>query len=234
MYRGSSARLRDDFWEKMMNDPRGLTRRQTLLMGVGGLLAAGFSPRLALAANGEDPAAIITDIANDAFKLFGQLNGASNDWSSRRRWAKNVTSSRFATDFMGEKAGGVFLRRFSASKRRTYYTLIEDVVAEFLLDIFALYEPNTTFTVNRVRPNRSNTATIMETTVFTHGKNYNVKWTVVDDGGVSKIGDVSIFGLNLVSDFRSSIERAYRDDEDAGVIAMLQTRIRRSERKYPD
>ena len=70
--------------------------------------------------------------------------------------------------------------------------------------------------------------------MFTHGKNYNVKWTVVDDGGVSKISDVSVFGLNLVADFRSAIERAYRDDEEAGVISMLQTRVRRSERKYPD
>lgn len=219
---------------KLMNDSSGLTRRQILVVGVGGFLTAGFSPVAAQATNGEDPAAIITDIAEDAFKLFGQLNGVSNDWSSRRKWAKDVTGSRFATDLMGEKAGGVFLRKFSASKRRTFYTLIENVVAEFILEIFALYEPNTTFTVNRVRPNRSNTATLMETTVFTHGKNYNVKWTVVDDGGVSKIGDVSIFGLNLVSDFRSSIEKAFRDDEDAGVIAMLQTRIRRSERKYPE
>ena len=72
------------------------------------------------------------------------------------------------------------------------------------------------------------------TTVFTHGKNYNVKWTVVEDKGVSKISDVSVFGLNLVADFRSSIERAYRDDKEAGVISMLQSRVRRAERKYPN
>jgi len=217
-----------------MTNARNLTRRQALLMGVGGFLAAGLSPTLAVANNGEDPAAIITDIANDAFELFGALNGVSDDWSSRREWAKSVTRSRFATQLMGEKAGGPFLREFSASKRRTFDLLIENVVAEFILDIFALYEPKTTFTVDLVRENRSNTATIMDTNVFTHGKNYNVKWTVVDDGGVSKISDVSVFGLNLVADFRSAIERAYRDDEEAGVISMLQTRVRRSERKYPD
>lgn len=211
-----------------------LTRRQALFSGVGGFLAAGLSPVLAFATNDEDPAAIITDIANDAFVLFGKLNGVSNDWSSRRDWAKSVTKSRFATKLMGEKAGGAFLREFSTSKRRTFDLLIENVVAEFILDIFALYEPKTTFTVNRVRPNRSNTATIMETTVFTHGKSYKVKWTVVQDKGVSKISDVSVFGLNLVADFRSSIERAYRDDEEAGVISMLQSRVRRAERKYPN
>jgi len=209
------------------------TRRQALAVGVGGLVSSSLSPVLALATDGEDPAAIITDLANDAFNLFGSLNGVSGDWTSRRTWATDVTKARFATKMMGEKAGGVFLREFSDSKRRTFDTLIEGVVGEFILDIFALYEPNTTFTVNRVRPNRSNTAILMETTVFTHGKNYNVKWTVVDDEGVTKISDVSVFGLNLVSDFRASIERAFRDDEAAGVIAMLQTRIRRGENKYP-
>ena len=210
-----------------------LTRRQALKIGVSGVVTTGATPLLALATDGEDPAAIITDLANEAFDLFGGLNGVSNDWASRRAWAKSVTESRFATKVMGEKAGGVFLRDFSDSKRRTFDTLIEHVVAEFILDIFALYEPNTTFTVNRVRPNRSNTAILMETTVFTNGQTYKVKWTVIEDGGVNKISDVSVFGLNLVSDFRSSIEIAFRDDEAAGVIAMLQTRVRRSERKYP-
>jgi len=217
-----------------MIDAGNFTRRKALFIGVGGFLAAGLQPSLAVATNGEDPAAIITDIANDAFDLFGALNGVSNDWSTRREWAKSVTKSRFATKLMGEKAGGPFLRKFSASKRRTFDLLIENVVAEFILDIFALYEPKTTFSVDLVRENRSQTATIMESNVFTHGQNYKVKWTVVDDGGVSKISDVSVFGLNLVADFRSAIECAYRDDEAAGVIEMLQTRIRRSERKYPD
>ena len=217
-----------------MIDVGNLTRRKALFMGVGGFLAAGLSPSLAIATNDEDPAAIITEIANDAFELFGALNGVSDDWSTRREWAKSVTKSRFATKLMGEKAGGPFLRKFSTSKRRTFDLLIENVVAEFILDIFALYEPKTTFSVDLVRENRSQTATIMESNVFTHGKNYKVKWTVVDDGGVSKISDVSVFGLNLVADFRSAIERAYREDEEAGVISMLQTRIRRSERKYPE
>ena len=122
-----------------MTNARNLTRRQALLMGVGGFLAAELSPTLAVANNGEDPAAIITDIANDAFELFGALNGVSDDWSSRREWAKSVTRSRFATKLMGEKAGGPFLREFSASKRRTFDLLIENVVAEFILDIFALF-----------------------------------------------------------------------------------------------
>lgn len=217
-----------------MIDVGNLTRRKALFMSVGGFLTAGLSPSLALATNDEDPAAIITEIANDAFELFGALNGVSDDWSTRRQWAKSVTKSRFATKLMGEKAGGPFLRKFSTSKRRTFDLLIENVVAEFILDIFALYEPKTTFSVDRVRENRSQTATIMESNVFTHGKNYKVKWTVVDDDGVSKISDVSVFGLNLVADFRSAIERAYREDEEAGVISMLQTRIRRSERKYPE
>jgi len=103
-----------------------------------------------------------------------------------------------------------------------------------LLDIFAVYEPNTVFTVDRVRLNRSKTATIMDSTVVAHGENYKVKWTVVDDGGKCKVSDVSIFGLNLVSDFRSSFEKAFRDKEAGGVIAMLQQRIRRGERKYPN
>lgn len=211
-----------------------LTRRQTLVFGVGGLATVSLSPLVALATDAEDPAAIITTLANEAFDLFGGLNGKSNDWTSRRRWAQQVTEDRFATRLMGEKAGGVFLREFSQSKRRTFDTLIENVVTEFILDIFALYEPNTTFNVDRVRPNRSNTAMIMETTVFTHGKSYNVKWTVVEDESTNKISDVSVFGLNLVADFRASIERAFRDDEAAGVIAMLQSRVRRSENKYPE
>lgn len=210
-----------------------LTRRQALILTGSGLVSAGAAPGLTLASPDEDPAAIITEIAEGAFDLFGQLNGVSNDWSSRRQWAEEVTKARFATNLMGEKAGGVFLNDFSRSRRHTFNVLIQNVVSEFILDIFALYEPKTTFVVDRVRPNRSQTAMIMETTVVSHGDTYKVKWTVVEEEGVSKIGDVSIFGLNLVSDFRSAIERAFREDGSAGVLAMLQTRIRRGERKYP-
>ena len=62
------------------------TRRQALAVGVGGLVSSSLSPVLALATDGEDPAAIITDLANDAFDLFGSLNGVSGDWTSRRTW----------------------------------------------------------------------------------------------------------------------------------------------------
>lgn len=218
-----------------MVKPTEVSRRQTLLLGAGGLavFGGGGLSMAGLASADEDPAAIITSIANDAFGLFGQLNGVSNNWSSRRQWAKDVTKARFATKVMGAKAGGVFIKEFDPLKRRTFDVLIEDVVAEFILDIFAVYEPSTTFTVNRVRPNRSNTAIIMESTVVSRGESYKVKWTVIEDEGRGKISDVSIFGLNLVSDFRGAIERSFRDDGAGGVLAMLQDRIKRSQRKYP-
>ena len=216
-----------------MFKPTTLSRRQTLALGAGGVLFLGGLPLTAFAKVGEDPAAIITSIAGDAFDLFGKLNGVSGDWSSRRSWAEDVTKARFATKVMGEKAGGVFLNEFDTIKRRTFDKLIEEVVSEFILDIFAVYEPNTTFTVDRVRPNRSNTAIIMDSTVVSSGDTYKVKWTVIEDGGKCKISDVSIFGLNLVSDFRSAIEKSFRADGQAGVIAMLQQRIKRGKRKYP-
>ena len=216
-----------------MVKPIEVSRRRALILGAGGVFVSGSLPGVVLATSEDDPAAIITSIANDAFKLFGPLNGVSNNWKSRRNWAKGVTKARFATKVMGEKAGGVFLREFDPLKRRTFDVLIEEVVSEFILDIFSLYEPTTTFKVNRVRANRSKTAVLMDTTVVSRGDTYDVKWTVIEDGGSSKISDVSIFGLNLVSDFRGAIEKSFRADGSAGVIAMLQDRIKRSKRKFP-
>ncbi len=87
--------------------------------------------------------------------------------------------------------------------------------------------------MNRVRPNRSNTATIMETTVVAQGTTYRVDWTVIDDGGLLKVSNVSILGLNLVSDFRASFRDSYRNGGVRSVLSMLDTRVKRSQRKFP-
>lgn len=134
---------------------------------------------------------------------------------------------------MAVRAGGAFLREFDDEELETYFALTEQAAAEFLLDIFSVYETNTSFVVNRVRPNRSNTATIMETTVVAQGTTYRVDWTVIDDGGVLKVSNVSIFGLNLVSDFRASFRDSYRNGGVRSVLSMLDTRVKRSQRKFP-
>lgn len=216
-----------------MHKSADVTRRFALKAGVGSVLTLGLTPGTLLAQSDEDPAEIILRIAGDAFNLFGSLNGRSRDWGSRRAWARDVTRLRFATKDMAVRAGGAFLREFDDEELETYFALTEQAAAEFLLDIFSVYEPNTSFVVNRVRPNRSNTATIMETTVVAQGTTYRVDWTVIDDGGVLKVSNVSIFGLNLVSDFRASFRDSYRNGGVRSVLSMLDTRVKRSQRKFP-
>ncbi|RZO32750.1 MAG: hypothetical protein EVA88_00655 [Rhodospirillaceae bacterium] len=224
-----------------MQKSANVSRRSALRAGVSGMLALGVSaglalvsvPGTALAQSDEDPAQIILRIADDAFNLFGSLNGRSRDWGSRRAWTRDVARLRFATRNMAERAGGAFLREFNDTQLEAYFALTEQAASEFLLDIFSVYEPNTTFVVDRVRRNRTDTATIMESTVIAQGKTYRVDWTVIDDGGVLKVSNVSIFGLNLVSDFRASFRDAFRHNGAKGVLSMLDTRIKRSERKFP-
>lgn len=70
-----------------MQKSANVSRRSALRAGVSGMLALGVSaglaqvsvPGTALAQSDEDPAQIILRIADDAFNLFGSLNGRSRN-----------------------------------------------------------------------------------------------------------------------------------------------------------
>ena len=55
---------------------------------------------------------------------------------------------------------------------------------------------------------------------------------MIDDGGVLKVSNVSIFGLP-VSDFRASFRDSHRNGGVRSVLSMLDTRVKRSQRKFP-
>jgi len=202
------------------------------------LTAAGMMPglsSLAIAQSDEDPVAIIEGFAQDLFELFGELNGTSDRFGSRRQALTAVVDDRFAYKDMIEAAAAVAVPDMTEQEREKLHVLGRDLVVEFLLTFFVQYGPDNGFIVHGLRTSRSGKRSRLETSVTSTGSSdVPIRWDLIQRDGRYYVYDVRVFGISLIADVTRAAERGFRTGGMFLLFRTLDQRVKGLKRRYPD
>ena len=214
-----------------------LSRRTVFKRGLL-IAAAGVVPgvtSLAFGQSNEDPVVIIEGFAQDLFKLFGDLNGNSDRYGSRRQALAAVVDERFAYKDMIETAAAVAVPDMTDQELEKLHVLGRDLVVEFLLTFFVQYGPENGFVVHGLRTSRSGKRSRLETSVTAPGNNdVPIRWDLIQSDGRYYVYDVRVFGISLIGDVTRAAERGFGTGGMFLLFRTLDQRVKGLKRRYPD
>jgi len=207
---------------------------QRTLLATSASLFPGLVP-LAVSQSQEDPVAIIEGFARELFALFGELNGNSDRYASRRQALTAVVDDRFAYDDMIETAAAVAVPMMDGDQLVQLHGLGRDFVVEFLLTFFVQYGPDNEFVAHGVRTSRSGKRSRLETSLTSsNGVDVPIRWDLIQRDDRYYVYDVRVFGISLINDVTRAAERGY---DNGGMFLLFRTldqRVKGLRRRFPD
>ncbi len=201
-----------------------VSRRTILATVVSVILFGAALPSLAASDLESSAKAFVESLAD---KAINSLTKTAIPRTQRVANFRRLFNENFAVATIGQWVLGRHWREATATERRQYLTLFEDLMIVTYVDRFANYAGDN-LKIGKVLPNTKGTATVYSL-IPPHtsgGNSVRVDWRVVQRGSEFKVIDVVVEGTSMSTTLRSEFSSVIRREGNsvAGLLKALKTK----------
>lgn len=155
--------------------------------------------------------------------IIGILKDASLDQSARREKIRAVIATRFDFRAMSQRTLATNWRKASKDEQQHFVQLFSELIQESYIGRIEAYTNETVkYPGEKTTKNRA----VVDTLILTSSTEIPVSYRLYLKDGQWLVYDVTVEGVSLISNYRTSYQEIVKNEGFAGLLARMQEKVK--------
>lgn len=155
--------------------------------------------------------------------IIGILKDASLDQSARREKIRAVIAGRFDFRAMSQRTLATNWRKASKDEQQHFVQLFSELIQESYIGRIEAYTNETVkYPGEKTTKNRA----VVDTLILTSSTEIPVSYRLYLKDGQWLVYDVTVEGVSLISNYRTSYQEIVKNEGFAGLLARMQEKVK--------